>query len=281
MSAARPRRRVLPYVLGTILVGVAGALAHRGWGFYGLSLEQQVEHPDFRSLRASGRVGLGYGFVALALVFANLAYLVRRHLASARLGSMRVWLDLHVFTGLVAAVLVTCHSALQLRTPIHVASAASLAVVVVTGVLGRFLHMMAPTGDAARLRHALEAVDGVLPAHRAPLETALAALPAPRIAPDASLVGSLLAVPTWRRIARARREALALLVPPRHEQSAAQRSALRELHAASDADARAAGVTALLRSWRGLHRFFALLMLLTVGLHAGVAWHYGYRWIFT
>ena len=41
-----------------------------------------------------------------------------------------------------------------------------------------------------------------------------------------------------------------------------------------------ATLTALLRSWRGLHRFFALLMLASVLLHAGVAWHYGYRWIF-
>ena len=39
-------------------------------------------------------------------------------------------------------------------------------------------------------------------------------------------------------------------------------------------------MAALLRSWRGLHRFFALLMLAAVLLHAGVAWHYGYRWIF-
>jgi hypothetical protein len=29
-----------------------------------------------------------------------------------------------------------------------------------------------------------------------------------------------------------------------------------------------------------MHRFFAILMLLTVALHVGVAWHYGYRWIF-
>ena len=50
--------------------------------------------------------------------------------------------------------------------------------------------------------------------------------------------------------------------------------------AASAADARASGIAALLRSWRAMHRFFALLMLSAVFLHAGVAWYYGYRWIF-
>ena len=36
----------------------------------------------------------------------------------------------------------------------------------------------------------------------------------------------------------------------------------------------------VLRSWRGLHRLFAILMLVTVVVHVWVAWHYGYRWRF-
>jgi hypothetical protein len=35
-------------------------------------------------------------------------------------------------------------------------------------------------------------------------------------------------------------------------------------------------MAALLRSWRGLHRFFALLMLAAVLLHAGIyVWYFG------
>jgi hypothetical protein len=37
----------------------------------------------------------------------------------------------------------------------------------------------------------------------------------------------------------------------------------------------------LLRSWRGLHRFMALLMILLVILHVTVAWVFGFRWIFS
>jgi hypothetical protein len=36
-----------------------------------------------------------------------------------------------------------------------------------------------------------------------------------------------------------------------------------------------------MRSWRGFHRFFALLMLALLVVHVGVAWYYGYRWIFS
>src|SRR5688572_14393069 len=109
--AGGARRRYLPYVLGLLLLALTVHLAREGWTFYQLSLEDRVEHPDFRRLRPSGNVGNGYGFVAAALVVLNLSYLVRRRFGGPRMGSMRAWLDLHVFTGLTAAVLVSFHSA--------------------------------------------------------------------------------------------------------------------------------------------------------------------------
>ena len=276
----RQRRNHLPYVLGGLLLALAGVLLHRGGSFYVLSIEERVVHADYRVLRPSGRLGHAYGFAALALVIANLAYLVRRHLASARLGPMRVWLDLHVFTGLSAALLVVFHSAFQLRSPIVKASAASVAMVVLTGLVGRFLHTLTRSDDEVRLRLALEAMHSVRPELHEPMATALRALPAPPIAANASLLKSVMAIPQWRRVARARRQALQMLAPPRRELDAPTRQALRLIVAASDAEARGPGMNALVRSWRGLHRFFALLMLATVGLHVGVAWHYGYRWWF-
>ena len=270
---------MLPFVLGAILLVVAAALLWRGWSFYELSMEDRVEHPDFRRLRPSGIIGNGYGFIAGVLVMANLSYLVRRRLARARLGSMRVWLDVHVFTGLLAAVLVAFHSAFQMRTQIAMISTISLSVVVLTGVLGRCLHMLAPATEG-RLRAAIDGVERVLPGTGAPLRQALRELPSPRVPADASLVKSLAAIPAWRAMARRRRETIELLLPPRRDQSRAVRVAVAELYAAATTDARGSGLAALLRRWRGLHRFAALAMIAAVLFHAGVAWHYGYRWIF-
>ena len=262
------------------MCGLAIVLLIRGWSFYKLSLEDRVEHPDYRTLRPSGILGNGYGWIAALLVVLNLMYLVRRRLAGTRLGSMRVWLDLHVFTGLVAATLVTFHSAFQLRTPVATLSAASLGVVVLTGIIGRFLYALTPAADKQRLREAIDALDEVWPGHRDEVSTAIDALPGPAVPANASLVRSLFAVPRWRRVGRARREALSLLFPEGASFSKSQRSAAKRVVRAASAEAGAAGKAALLRSWRGLHRFFALLMLAAVLLHAGIAWHYGYRWIF-
>ncbi|MBS1120296.1 MAG: FAD-dependent pyridine nucleotide-disulfide oxidoreductase [Deltaproteobacteria bacterium] len=280
--AAPPRRRIsfLAVFLGLVLVAITVGLAYRGWSFYQLSLEDRPEHAEYRTLRPSGLYGNGYGWVAAVLIVMNLSYLIRRRFGGSRLGSMRVWLDIHVFTGMLAASLVSFHSAFQLRTPIATASAASLAMVVLTGLIGRFLFALTPGGGRERLRAALDAIEVERPDSRTPLGEAISATPGPDVSANASLLRSLLAIPKWRRASRVRREALALLLPPRREMSRPLRRAAKELYLAASADARAAGVSALLRSWRAIHRFFALMMLAAVLLHAGVAWYYGYRWIF-
>ena len=267
-------------LLGLVLISITVGLAYRGWSFYRLSLEDRVEHPEYRMLRPSGTIGNGYGFVAAFLVVMNLSYLVRRRFGNASHGSMRTWLDVHVFTGLLAASLVSFHSAFQLRTPIATVSAASLGTVVTTGLLGRFLYALGPGGVRERLGAALDAVEYALPGTRGALVAAIAQRPGPNVPANASLLRCLWSIPSWIRVARARRAALAMALPPRREMPRELRRTTHELYAASAADARASGIAALLRSWRAMHRFFALLMLSAVFLHAGVAWYYGYRWIF-
>jgi hypothetical protein len=278
-----PSRRISLFMmfLSLLLIAISMGLAYRGYSFYKLSVEDRVEHPDFRTLRPTGLLGNGYGWVAAMLVVLNLSYLIRRRFGGSRLGSMQKWLDVHVFTGLLAAVLVSFHSAFQIRTPIAATSTLSLGLVVVTGVIGRFLYALAPSGSRERLRAALDAADATMPGTRPALADAISEHPGPDVPANASLLRSLVSIFGWRRAAKLRKRAIALVAPPRKEQTRDQRAAVRELELAAALDARQSGVSALLRSWRGLHRFFALLMLAAVLLHGGVAWYYGYRWIFT
>lgn len=279
--ASRSRSELLSVLsLSLVVLATALVLGARGWDFYRLSLEQRVEHPDFRVLRPSGVIGNGYGWVAALLLVLNLSYLVRRRFGGARLGSMRLWLDLHVGTGLVAATLGSFHSAFQLRTPIAAVSAVSLALVVFTGLLGRFLYALAPIGAREQLLAALAQLDELLPGSRSALAEGLASHSGPIVPANASLLRSLAAVPRWRRATRRRMALIEQQLPPRREQDRALRNAASRVRRAAADEARASGMSALLRSWRGLHRFFALLMLAAVLLHAGVAWYYGYRWVF-
>ena len=108
-------------------------------------------------------LGNGYGWVAALLILLNLSYLIRRRYGGARMGSMAVWLDIHVFTGLLIASLVSFHSSFQLRTPIATTSTISLAVVVITGVLGRLLHFLAPANTRVLLEAAIDSFEAEFP----------------------------------------------------------------------------------------------------------------------
>ncbi len=277
MSATR-RSPALTLSLALVVVATTIILAARGWSFYWMSVQDRPEHPDFRTLRPSGLLGNGYGWIAALLIVLNLSYLVRRRMGGTRWGSMAVWLDIHVFTGLMIASLVSFHSAFQLRTPIATTSTISLAMVVLTGVLGRLLHFLAPANTQVRLNMAIDTFEMEFPGMREDLELAMKKRPGPAVPANANLLTALAAIPKWRAVVKARRVALSMMMP--HKMTKPLRRAERLLYRTSAAEARAQGISALLRTWRGLHRFFALLMIIAVLLHALVAWHYGYRWIF-
>lgn len=277
MSATR-RSPALTVSLALVVIATTIILAARGWSFYWMSVQDRPEHPDFRTLRPSGLLGNGYGWIAALLIILNLSYLVRRRMGGTRWGSMAVWLDIHVFTGLMIASLVSFHSAFQLRTPIATTSTLSLAMVVLTGVLGRLLHFLAPANTQQRLNAAIDMFEAEFPGMREDLVLAMQKRPGPAVPANANLLTAVASIPKWRAAAKSRKVALSMMMP--HKMTKPLRKAERQLYRTSAADARAQGVSALLRTWRGLHRFFALLMIIAVLLHALVAWHYGYRWIF-
>ena len=112
-------------------------------------------HPDYRRLGPAGFLGHGYGMVGTALILTNLLYLVRRRFTKyvpAWMGSVRGWLNAHVFTGLFGSILILFHSAFQLRTPIATVTSVSLSIVVVTGLVGLYLHALVPRSGLKPLR---------------------------------------------------------------------------------------------------------------------------------
>ncbi len=291
-SAVRPPERArdlrLLLVVGAALLVFGAALAWRGASFYLLDLHARVDHPDFRVLSPGSPVGHGYGVVGTGLIMTNLLYLARRRLPRLQVGSMRTWLDMHVFTGLLGSLLVLFHSAFQLRSPVASLTAGALLLVVLSGVVGRYFYGLAPQADHAGAQALLAWLDTLSPGLGARIAGELAQLPAPEPPLRPGLRASLASIPRWRAQARARRElvrkaASPLLRDPSFDraQRAYVRRIVREAARLSTEPVRAIAGDSLLRSWRGLHRFMALLMILSVSVHIVVAWVFGFRWIFS
>lgn len=283
-------RRLGRWVTIFVLVTAATELMWRGYSFYRLGLADRPAHPDYRTLNPAGFLGHGYGIVGTALIFTNLLYLVRRRFAKhipERLGSVKAWLNAHAFTGLLGSLLVVFHSSFQLRTPIAAVTSASLAIVVVTGLVGFYLHALVPKAGLRPFKERLAEVQPLLPGFAARIEEYVKAAPLTTLPHDASFLRTLFTVPRWAFQARTRRRGLRVAARTdkmfrvlEHNEPKLARAFLVEFGelAAKEVDTNAGA--ALMRSWRSLHRFLAIMMLVSVSVHIGVAWYYGFRWIF-
>jgi hypothetical protein len=272
------------------LTAVAGVLTWRGHDYYRQDLVSRAAHPDYRVLNPAGLLGHGYGIVGTTLVAANLFYLVRRRFAASLptwIGSMPAWLNAHAFTGLVGSLLIAFHSAFQLRTPIATLTSASLGIVVMTGLVGLYLYALVPKSGLRPLEIRLAELAPHLPGVAERVNQFVRTTPATRLPADASLVRAIFTVPRWVSDARKRRRGVAeaargdkLFRVLQNTEPRLARAFVDELGELAAAEVDTHAGAALLRSWRSLHRFLAILMLVSVSLHIGVAWYYGFRWIF-
>jgi hypothetical protein len=273
-----------------LLLSLATLLTWRGFGYYRLSLSARPGHPDYRTLNPAGFLGHGYGIFGTVLIFTNLLYLVRRRFAKYipdRLGSMAAWLNAHAFTGLTGALLVAFHSAFQLRTPIATLTSASLGIVVVTGLIGFYLHALLPKAGLKPLKDRLAEIQPLLPGFVTGVEDLVTNVPVTALPHDASFLRILVTIPRWVSEARTRRRSMKeaaradkMFRVLKRTEPALARAFLVELGelAAKEVDTHAGA--AMMRTWRSLHRFLAILLIVSVMLHIGVAWYYGFRWIF-
>jgi hypothetical protein len=268
-------------------------LALDGWSYYQLPWPSRFDAPAHRSLRPSGDVGHVYAYVGLGLILGNLLYLVRRQAAHvAWLGSMRAWMRWHVFSGVVGPGFVLLHSAFVMRTWPAMVSAISLAIVVASGLFGRYLYRLRPRradGRPSSEQEVAGEVDHALIAlrTRAPGGLEAASLVELRVEAALAIAGG------WHGGgARAIAGTFGAMWHLRGLGAAARQVARRAGADAATArhigrDARRIGslvlrsdmletVATAASSWRGLHRNLVIVMLLTASLHVSVAFYVGF-----
>ena len=115
-----------------------------GWTYYTTPLGVRGYAPLHRALKPTGYVAHPLGTVGLLLLLVPVAYAIRKRwprLASA--GSMRGWLEVHIFCGIVGPVLITFHSSLKFNGIISVAYWSMIAVML-SGFVGRYLFVRIP-----------------------------------------------------------------------------------------------------------------------------------------
>ncbi len=272
-----------------LMLGVPGSISAFIWlygsDFYLLDIESRVDHVEFRSLSPGGLVGHGYGIAGTALFLTNLTYLLRRRFARVRLGRMKLWLEIHAITGLLGGALILFHSAFQLRSGIASTGFWCVVVLMVTGIIGRFLKALVPHPNLTKLALNVGLLNASLPGLGSAMTAALESVQPSVIQGRRTLLKTLRMLQIWRQEAALRRAAVIDAANQFAAESNVIISALKpqidECAGIAHKEVRAHAADALLRVWRGFHRFAALLMTFAVIIHVGIAWYYGFRWIWS
>ncbi len=97
-----------------------------------------------RLLRPSGPVGQTLGVVGGVLMLMPFIYMIRKRVPGLRsAGSLKTWLEVHLFCGIFGPVLVTFHTSFKFNGIVSAAYWA-MVTVVVSGFVGRHLYVRIP-----------------------------------------------------------------------------------------------------------------------------------------
>jgi hypothetical protein len=279
--AARRGRggRANAWALG-ILLAVPLATTLIGFSYYVAARGARVRHALHPWLKASGPVGLAFGIAGLALFLFMWLYPLRKRFASARLGRVSSWLDIHIVCGLALPVIVAVHAGWRFHGLIGLGYL-SMVLVAASGIVGRYLYVHIPrsrsgvelTLDEAMAERRALITDIAVSMRQDPMMVERALSPVSRTARSAGVWGSMremIAGDFARWIAMRRLERQWRGRVERGSLDAALRLARRELALSQqlrmlDATRRVFGL------WHVAHRPFAITALLAVLIHVAVA----------
>lgn len=277
--------RALTWAVFGSLAVLAVALWY--WEFYSLEARERTAHALYDSLRPARNLGFAAGLVATACVLLNLSYLLRRNeWGGVRFGALRQWMTLHVATGLGAGLFALLHCGFAWHgTPGSMALLA-MGLLITTGAIGRYLYAFLPRAQSGQ-ELALEEVQSSLvrmqgqwegdhPEFRDWVRSEIDGLvgAAHWSRGFLSKLGALLSAP-WRMrqvLRRVRREGRTQGIPA--DRIADLAALARKNHRLALASTWYDELRALLSTWRYLHRWVAVFLVLILAVHIVTAIRY-------
>jgi len=289
VKAAGRRFGLLLFLIG---VGLVLSIVWWGGAYYFAPGQVRETAEELAAFAPTGIWGQTIGVLALLFMLHNFLYFVRKEFGFMRgVGTLPGWLQVHVFSGLTSTAIVLLHTSLYFRNLFALALYLSLAVVVVTGVLGRYIYGFVPKDPRGRpLAHAAlvslserMAKDFGRLYRRLDVTSEVTTVLARESQVSVSLpvlLWRLLFVWPWRRVALwrlVRRARLELKDPAKYAEFKTYAQEMFRLRYQMEYLGR---LKDLLGLWRAGHAVLAFFMLFLVIAHVIIEFWVGYRWIF-
>ncbi len=246
----------------TIIVAAVVILIYYGNSYYRLPLEQRSFHPDYDILKPTGLIGHGLGIIGTFLILTGLfGYMARKRLKIfSNLGMLSNWLEAHIFLCSLGTVFVLFHTTFKFGGLISLGFW-SLAIVWLSGVVGRFLYINIP-----RNIHGREFTLSELQQLKADLDKELF----DKYKIKFSQVNA-------SRFSQIKLKLISEKIPRKEFYKV--RKLLRKERILIWRIHRLARLRNLFKHWHVIHLPFALIMLIIMTIHVGIALYFGYFWI--
>jgi hypothetical protein len=134
-----------------IVIASVVILTYTGFNYYGISMEERFFHTDNIALKPSGYLGHGYGIAGSVMIMVGVfSYMTRKRFRKlARLGYLKHWLEFHIFLCVLGPVFIVFHTSFKVGGIVAI-SFWSMAAVVLSGVIGRFIYIQIPRSVEGR-----------------------------------------------------------------------------------------------------------------------------------
>lgn len=282
-----------PGLTSALAIGAALTLATLAWvllhfDYYSAAAELRALDERHAWLRPGRGLGLALGIGATALIGVNLLYLARRAQRwGITFGSLKAWMTSHIATGVLALLCALVHAGMTSRDSVGGHSLWALAALLGTGAIGRYFYAWVPRAANGReleldeVRAELASLSEQWGAEQREfverVRVELAELVNARQW-RSSFIGRVAALVLGQRDLQRRLAKLAL--EGRAQGLSGQRvdatlALARRAHKSALAAAHFEDLRALLGTWRYLHRWVAVLMLVLLAAHVGYALIYG------
>ena len=136
--------RFIKYFLYIISILAIGFIIYKYGSFYLMDFTERPRHPNYRLLKPGGLLSHGLGILGSLMMLLLLFYSVRKRTRIfGKAGALSRWLDIHIFFGTIGPALIILHSTLKLNGIVSI-SFWSMIMVVLSGILGRYLYIQIP-----------------------------------------------------------------------------------------------------------------------------------------
>jgi hypothetical protein len=259
-----------------IVVVVTVYLAYTGYTYYKTPLEERFYHPHYNWFKSSGIYGQGLGILGTFLIFFGVSIYIARKRYNFMVKYLRLkyLLEFHIFLCVLGPILILFHTTFKFGGIVSVAFW-SMVLVVLSGVVGRYIYIQIPRTIEGRELSLGEVKN---------MKTDLAAVLNEKFKLASSTIIMITNLTTAQNTNSkitigSLRKKLRKNNIPKNERKTILKMVKKE-KSLSGKIARLQTMQKLLKYWHVVHLPFALIMLVIVIIHVIVTVSLGYKWIF-